>query len=203
MSRSEMAVLLPSLPTALQVMIAEIEDGKVESKRTCTCSTCVPIGLAGRFSWRLAGGTFFLFGAALVLKICFTRALVAPFLRRPARVSALVLEFADQSFSDPTRRWHPKAGMQWRQYKLSWSVRRTLRGYGLWAGLRPLQSTDMEAAPLWRRREGALREALGTHGLSLCRGEACLDIFDETITKQYKESVGKAGTFSLALSAVA
>ena len=61
MSRSEMAVLLPSLPTALQVMIAEIEDGKVdESKRTCTCSACVPIGLAGRFSWRLAGGTFFL-----------------------------------------------------------------------------------------------------------------------------------------------
>ena len=83
MSRSEMAVLLPSLPTALQVMIAEIEDGKVESKNLCTCSACVPIGLAGRFWSRgrwLVGHSFF--GAALVLKVCFARVLMAQFLRQ-------------------------------------------------------------------------------------------------------------------------
>ena len=40
-----------------------------------------------------------------------------------------------------TRRWHPKAGMQWRQYKLGWSVRRTLRGYGL-IGRSPTTSVD-------------------------------------------------------------
>ena len=40
MSRSEMAVLLPSPPTALQVMTAEIEDGIVESKHLHVLGVC-------------------------------------------------------------------------------------------------------------------------------------------------------------------
>ena len=49
------------------------------------------------------------------------------------------------------------------------------------AGLRPLRSTYVEAAPLLGEGEkGALREALGTHGLSVWR-EACLDFLTKLI----------------------
>ena len=40
MLRSEMAVFLPSPPTALQAMIAEIEDGIVESKNLHVLNVC-------------------------------------------------------------------------------------------------------------------------------------------------------------------
>ena len=40
MSRSEMAVLLPSPPTALQVMITDIVDGIVESKNLHVLAAC-------------------------------------------------------------------------------------------------------------------------------------------------------------------
>ena len=40
MSRSEMAVLLPSPPTALQVMITDIVDGIVETKILNVLATC-------------------------------------------------------------------------------------------------------------------------------------------------------------------
>ena len=40
MSRSEMAALLPSPPTALQVMIADIADVIVETKILCVLAAC-------------------------------------------------------------------------------------------------------------------------------------------------------------------
>ena len=40
MSRSEMAVLLPSPPTALQVLIADIADGIVETKILYVLGVC-------------------------------------------------------------------------------------------------------------------------------------------------------------------
>ena len=40
MSRSEMALLLPSPPTALQVMMADIENGIVETKNLHSCADC-------------------------------------------------------------------------------------------------------------------------------------------------------------------
>ena len=40
MSRSEMALLLPSPPTALQVMMADIENGIIEAKNLHFCAEC-------------------------------------------------------------------------------------------------------------------------------------------------------------------
>ena len=52
MSRSKMALLLPSPPTALQVMKADIKNGIIESKNLHIFVACVKQA-AGRFSWLL------------------------------------------------------------------------------------------------------------------------------------------------------
>ena len=57
MSRSKMALLLPSPPTALQVMKADIENGIIESKNLHIFVACVKQA-AGRFSWLLPCGIF-------------------------------------------------------------------------------------------------------------------------------------------------
>ena len=125
---------------------------------------------ASRGRW-LVGHSFF--SAALVLKVCFTRVLMVQFLRRPARVSALVLEFADPILLGANGR---RAGgiLQLACNGDSTNLAGVCGERPDWPVSDQCTSFDrsVEAAPLWRRGEGALREPLGTHGLSVWR-EAC------------------------------
>ena len=76
MSRSEMAVLLPSRPTALQVMVADIENGIVETKILHVCAACCKwAGLgATRGCRRMA---LSIYDAAVVFVDCFPMVCVA------------------------------------------------------------------------------------------------------------------------------
>ena len=121
MSRSKMALLLPSPPTALQVMKADIENGIIESKNLHIFVACVKQA-AGRFSWLLPCDIFNLCCCqALVLVDGFTMVLVVA---TPLHLTGLPIQ---KPLCQPvpsrvqweTRRWHSMRGLQWMVYIIS------------------------------------------------------------------------------------
>ena len=122
MSRSEIALLLPSLPTASQVMMADIENGIFETKNLHIFAVCCEWAL-GTLHVAELWWDFLITAAALVVKDGFTLVLVAPTPRLTVRASAYLLEFTLRVQLE-TRRLHSSTGIQRRPHTLGRSVRR-------------------------------------------------------------------------------
>ena len=103
MSRSEIALLVPSLPTASQVMMADIENGIFETKNLHIFAVCCEWAL-GTLHVAELWWDFLITAAALVVKDGFTLVLVAPTPRLTVRASAYLLEFTGQRYGFNWRR---------------------------------------------------------------------------------------------------
>ena len=100
MSRSEMAVLLPSPLTASQVMITDIVDGIVETKILHVLAVCSEwAGWALLVAAAVWHSIFLVYAVVLVVRLTMVLAATTP--RLPTRMAAQFCEFDGPSFSSP------------------------------------------------------------------------------------------------------